>query len=94
MDVPAELEDDFNRIYDTEHVPNILNAPGVHGCVRYRLHSATVEGVARYAAMYEIDSPGVPQSAGWKAESDKGDWAEKIRPFTSNRSHITLRKIN
>jgi hypothetical protein len=44
--------------------------------------------------MYEIDSPGVPQSAGWKAESDKGDWAEKIRPFTSNRSHITLRKIN
>ena len=27
MDIPVELEDDFNRIYDTQHVPNILTAP-------------------------------------------------------------------
>ena len=26
MDVPDELEDAFNRIYDTQHVPCILNA--------------------------------------------------------------------
>ena len=93
MDVPANLEDDFNRIYDTQHVPNILQAPGVHGCTRYRLHSSNVEGVAPYAALYEIATPDVPQSAGWKAESDKGDWPEKIRPYTTNRSHITFEKI-
>lgn len=23
MDVPADLEDEFNWIYDTQHVPNI-----------------------------------------------------------------------
>ena len=94
LEVPADLEDEFNRIYDTQHVPNILKAPGVHGCSRYRLHSANVEGVARYAAMYEIDSPEVPQSAAWKAESDKGDWVEKIRPHLTYRSHITFKKIN
>ena len=93
MDIPAELEDDFNRIYDTQHVPNILKAPGVHGCTRYRLHSADVEGVARYAALYEIDSPEVPQSAAWKAESDKGDWVGKIRPYATNRSRVTFKKI-
>ena len=60
MDIPAELEDDFNRIYDTEHVPNILNAPGVHGCARYKLVSSEREGVARYAAIYQVDSPDVP----------------------------------
>ena len=70
MDIPTELEGEFNRIYDTEHVPNIIKAPGVHGCTRYRVESANVEGVARYAALYEIDSPDVPQTEGWKAESE------------------------
>ncbi len=28
MDIPAALEDEFNRIYDTQHVPNIVKAPG------------------------------------------------------------------
>ncbi len=93
MDIPSGLEGEFNRIYDTEHVPNIVKAPGVHGCTRYRLESANVEGVARYAALYEIDSPDVPQSQGWKTESEKGDWASKIRPHATNRSHIVYKKI-
>lgn len=93
MDVPAELEDEFNRIYDTQHVPYITQAPGVHGCTRYRLESANIDGVAQYAAIYEIDSPDVPNSAGWKAESEKGDWATKIRPHTTNRSHLIYKRI-
>ena len=93
MDIPSELEGEFNRIYDTEHVPNIIKAPGVHGCTRYRMESANVEGVARYAALYDIDSPDVPQSQGWKTESEKGDWANKIRPHATNRSHIVYKKI-
>ena len=93
MDIPSELEGKFNRIYDTEHVPNIIKAPGVHGCTRYRVESVNVEGVARYAALYEIDSPDVPQTEGWKAESEKGDWASKIRPHATNRSHIVYKKI-
>ncbi|MEE8292358.1 MAG: DUF4286 family protein [Candidatus Tectomicrobia bacterium] len=93
MDIPAELEDEFNRIYDTQHVPNIVNAPGVHGCTRYQLESSDVTGVARYAAVYEIDSPQVPTSEAWKAESEKGDWATKIRPHTSNRSHIIFKRV-
>src|SRR5215475_8852218 len=48
MDIPAELEDEFNRIYDTEHVPNIVKAPGVYGCTRYRLESTNAPGMARY----------------------------------------------
>jgi Domain of unknown function (DUF4286) len=61
MDIPTELEDEFNRVYDTEHVPNIVKAPGVHGCTRYRLESTNAPGMARYAAVYDIDSPDVPQ---------------------------------
>ena len=93
MDIPESMEDEFNRIYDTQHVPNIVKAPGVHGCTRFKLESTDVEGTARYAAVYEIDSPGVPESDGWKAESEKGDWPSKIRPHTTNRTHIVYRKV-
>ena len=94
MDITAELEDDFNRIYDTQHVPNILQAPGVLSCTRFKLESSDVEGVPRYAAVYEIDSPDIPQTDGWKKESDKGDWASQIRPHTTNRTHILFKKVN
>lgn len=93
MDIPEEHEADFNRIYDTQHIPNILQAPGVRSCIRYRLESADVPGVARYAAVYEIDDPAVPESPGWVAASDTGDWPTLIRPHTTNRSHIIYRRL-
>jgi hypothetical protein len=93
MDIPAELEAEFNRIYDTEHVPNILKAPGVQGCARYRLESTNAAGMARYAAVYTIDSPDVPSSAGWQAESEKGAWPTAIRPYTTNRSHSIFKRL-
>jgi hypothetical protein len=93
MDIPENMEDEFNRIYDTQHVPNIIKAPGVSGCTRYRLESADIPGVARYAAIYDIDSPDVPESDGWKAESEKGDWPSQIRPHTTNRTHIIFKQL-
>ena len=93
MDIPAEHEADFNRVYDTEHARYITNAPGVHSCHRFLLKSTNAPKFARYAALYGIDDPGVPTSAGWQVESEKGDWATKIRPHASNRTHTILRRI-
>ena len=93
MDIPDELEEEFNRVYDTQHVPNIIQAPGVHACSRFKLESADVAGVARYLAVYEIDSPDIPETDGWKAESEKGDWPTKIRPHTRNRSHLIFKRL-
>lgn len=93
MDVPAEKEADFNRIYDTQHVPELLTVPGVRRVTRYCLESANVSGVAKYAAIYELDAPDIPQSEVWQAASDRGDWATQIRPYTTNRSHLTFRRI-
>ena len=93
MDIPAELEDDFNRIYDTQHVPNILAVPGVHSCTRYRVDSGDIDGIARYVAIYEIDSPDLPSADVWKAASDKGDWITQIRPYATNRSRVVYKRI-
>src|SRR4029453_14466617 len=93
MDIPAELEDEFNRIYDTEHVPNFLKAPAATAWARYPPESPNAPGMARYAAVYDIDSPDVPSSAGWLAESEKGAWPTKIRPHTTNRSHSIFKRL-
>ena len=50
LDIPEEHEDDFNRIYDEEHIPLILEVPGVEKCTRYKMESCEVGDVPRYAA--------------------------------------------
>ena len=43
--------------------------------------------MARYAAVYHIDSPDIPDSAEWREWADKeGEWVSKIRPNYSNRT--------
>jgi hypothetical protein len=93
MDVPAEKEDDFNRVYDEQHVPELSKVPGVGGVSRYKLESADVDGVAKYMAIYEIESPEIPTSAAWKKAADVGDWVSQIRPHTTNRSHLIMQRI-
>lgn len=93
MDIPAEYEAEFNRIYDTDHVPTILKVPGVKACRRYRMTSSTCEDAPRYLALYEIDSPDVVTSKAWLAAVDQGDWAPKIRRHTMNRAHHVMQRI-
>lgn len=93
MDIPAEHEAEFNRVYDEEHVPDILTVPGVRSCRRYKLESSTREGVPRYMAIYEVDSPDIVNSPAWLAMSERGSWAPTIRPLTTNRWHQRMRRI-
>jgi hypothetical protein len=83
MDIPSELEADFNRIYDTQHIPEMLKVPGLLGVKRYALEKP-VPGVPKYAAHYRVTSPDVPQGQAYAAAADIGDWKPKIRPHTSN----------
>src|SRR5215218_7532981 len=36
MDVDADKEEIFNEVYDNEHVPNLLQVPGVHAVTRLK----------------------------------------------------------
>ena len=89
MDIPAELENDFNRIYDTQHVPNILAVPGAHKCTRYQFESGDVDGVARYLAIYEIDSEKALDTP--EFQSRRG-WAH-LKPYVRNPQIFLYRKI-
>ncbi len=93
MNIPAAHEAEFNRIYDTEHVPMLSKVPGVHKVTRYRLEKTNDPRMQKYLAIYEIDSPAVVESKEWEVAGAWGDWATKIRPHTTERHHSFFEKI-
>jgi hypothetical protein len=90
MDVEPDKEDLFNEIYDNEHIPVLMKVPGVISAARYKTSD---QGVARYLAIYELESPDVPHSEAFREASDSGEWPTKVRPFCKNRSRIVYTQI-
>ena len=93
LDIPAEHEAEFNRVYDTEHFPSLMKVPGVLNGARYRLEHSTVPGMQRYLTIYEIESPAVLASQAWEEAGAFGDWIEKIRPKLTARHHSIFERI-
>jgi len=101
MDVTPEAEPLFNEVYDTEHVPNLLQVPGVRSVTRMRGEPArfAMAGAVRelpapspiYTAIYEIDDPQVLQSPQWAEAVERGRWPSEVRPHTSNRQHLLFK---
>ena len=89
MDVDADKEAAFNEVYDTEHIPTILKVPGVVSATRYEV----VDGQPKYMAVYEVETPELPNSEVFRAATDEGRWPTEIRPFTRNRYHAVYKVI-
>lgn len=103
MDVQPDKEALFNEVYDTEHVPELMQVPGVLSVTRLTSEPLVVsmggtrqtlvaEGEPKFLALYEIDSPDVLVSDAWAEAVERGRWPEMVRPYTSNRRHV-LRKV-
>ena len=74
-DVPADMEDDFNRWYNEEHIPQLLAIPGFLDAARYE----AVQGGPRYLAVYELASPEVRDSAPYREVADHPtEWSQRI----------------
>jgi hypothetical protein len=86
MDVAHDHEATFNEVYDTEHVPNLAQVPGVQRASRFKQPSPTEP---RYLAAYELDSPSVIESAAFKTAGELGRWPTAVRPHTMNR-HLAI----
>ena len=104
MDVESDKEAIFNEVYDTEHVPTLLEVPGVISVARFKTRELTmimggeartivIEGEPQYSALYEIESPDVLTSDAWSGAVDKGRWPGDVRPYTKNRRHVLRERI-
>ena len=94
MDVTPEAESLFNEVYDTEHVPNLLQVPGVRSVTRMKGEPArfAIAGAVRelpapspiYTAIYEIDDPQVLESLQWAEVVERGRWPSQVRPHVES----------
>jgi hypothetical protein len=76
MDVPAEIDRDFNEWYNTIYVPNYEKVPGVIRGRRYR----AVTGTPTYLTLYEFDHPKVSESQEWATQQGASPVSARIRP--------------
>ena len=104
MDVEPGKEDLFNEVYDNEHVPYLLEVPGVIAVTRLEKELLTMnlggkqlniipEDEPKYTAIYEISGPEILVGDAWTEAVEKGRWSSEVRPFTTNRRHILKRAI-
>jgi hypothetical protein len=96
-DCKPEEEEKFNSWYDEIHIPFLLKYKGLVSVTRYKL-SGTVEGQARYLAVYEFSSredlerfPGSPEVAAARAEMIQ-TWGEKGIDIRWRAPYEMLRK--
>ena len=82
MDIDPEHEEDFNRWYDEEHVPERM---AIHGFVSGRRYRA-IEGGPKYLAIYEMDSPEVLDTPAYQYVSGEGrsEWTKRVTGNAKN----------
>jgi hypothetical protein len=75
MDVPAEVDAEWNRWYNTVYVPNYEKVPGV---IRGRRYRALV-GSPQYLTFYEFENPKVSETPAWHTQRDAVPVSETMR---------------
>ena len=60
-DIDAEFEPEFNRWYDEEHIPRLLQIPGFLSAGRY----SALKGGPKYLAIYELEDHNVLRSGAY-----------------------------
>jgi hypothetical protein len=75
MDVPSEVDREWNAWYNTVYVPNYEKVPGVIRGRRYR----AVSGTPAYLTLYEFEHPKVSESAEWNRQRDAAPVNERMR---------------
>jgi hypothetical protein len=75
MDVPPEVDAEWNAWYNTVYVPNYEKVPGVIRGRRYR----AVTGTPTYLTFYEFEHPKVSETEAWHVQRDAAPVNERMR---------------
>ena len=73
VDVDPADEEEFNRWYDEEHIPEKLATPGFMSARRFRVH----DGSPRYLVIYELADPDAATSPEYMAQ-DPTEWGRSM----------------
>jgi hypothetical protein len=75
MDVPPQVDAEWNTWYNTIYVPNYEKVPGVIRGRRYR----AITGTPQYLTFYEFEHPKVSETKEWEAQRNAVAASERMR---------------
>ena len=76
-DIPEEVEEEFNRWYNEEHIAEILAMPGFLDAARY----VAVRGGPKYLACYELEGPDARETPEFLWHWDHpSEWSKRVSP--------------
>ena len=76
-DVPANKEDEFNRWYNEEHLPERMAIPGFLSGARYE----ALKGGPKHLAYYELESAAVLETPAYKkVQANPTEWTKRSGP--------------
>ncbi len=84
--IDPQVEDQWNRWYDEEHLPEIVACPGFRSGQRYVATEA--DGARAYVTIYELDGPEALASAEFAARRGWGPFVDQVRFQTRVYSRI------
>ena len=84
-DVPAEMEEEFNRWYNEEHIGELTSLPGVLNAARYE----AISGSPKHLAVYEMESPDVYSSEAFQHYlANPGEWSRRMSPRVIGQNYV------
>ena len=85
IDVDPEFEDELNRWYEEEHLPERLACEGFLSARRFQ----AIEGRPKYLAIYELESPEVLDSPAYQRLVPPSEWTRRVMAhFTDYRRNV------
>jgi hypothetical protein len=91
MEPPADMADEFNDWYDTEHFPQRRALPGFESGSRW----VCLEGWPRWLALYDLASVAALETPAYLAVSggNSTPWSKRILPRTIGRQRVIAEQI-
>ena len=84
-EVPDEIEDEFNRWYNEEHIEERLSVPGILSAARYE---AVVSG-PKHLAVYELENSAVMESDAYlEIRAKPTEWSKRMSPEYSATTYV------
>ena len=88
-DVAPSYEEEYNRWYDEEHLPERKQLPGFLSARRF----ITTDGEPKYLTVYELEDIGVLDSPEFHAVEPPSAWQQKLTPHFSRVTRTVYREI-
>lgn len=87
-DVPETSEEEFNRWFDREHLPQLASLGGTVHAARYR-----TDGSPRYLACYDLTAREIQGSPEWRAAIES-PWRDRMHHQFIGPRRLMLRRLH